>query len=189
MSARSRRFFGCCLPLTLAICGCGALLMLGYAGQVVLQLVRVSDRSMLPVLQPGWTVLVNNTAFWAQDPLRGSIVSVGSPEGLVFRRVFGVAGDTVEIRDGEVLLDGEPSRIYSRAHGDTDDYGPVTLGPDEYFVLAEDRDFDDSREWGPLARDEMYGVALFYFPRGSRSAFPVDPTPVPSPVPTSIGSP
>jgi signal peptidase I len=181
MSARARRFFGCVLPLTLALFGCGAVALLGYAGQIVFQLVRVDDRSMLPVLEPGWTVLVNNTAFWAQRPLRGSIVSLSGEEGIEFRRLFGVPGDTVEILGGEVYLNGEPSRVFNRAHGDASDFGPLELGRDEYFVLAEDRTYDDSREWGPVPGDDLYGVAMFYFPEGSRSPFPVDPTAVPSP--------
>jgi signal peptidase I len=152
---------------------------LAYAGQIVFQLVRIDDQSMMPVLEPGWTVLVNNTAFWAADPLRGSIVSLEGDEGLAFRRLYGVPGDTIEIRAGEVYLNGEPSRVMSRAHGDSGEYPPTELGPGEYFVLAEDRSYADSRDWGPIGRDELFGTALLYFPRGSRSAFPVDPTSTP----------
>lgn len=181
MSARARRFFGCVLPVALMLFGCGSVTLLAYAGQIVFQLVRVDDRAMMPVLEPGWTVVVNNTAFWAQSPLRGTIVSLAGEDGLVFRRLYGLAGDTIELRDGEVYLNGTKSRVFNRAHNKSEDFGPLELGPDEYFVLAEDRTYDDSREWGPLSRDELYGVAMFYFPQGSRSAYPVDPTAEPSP--------
>lgn len=190
MSARARRFFGCVLPLALAVFGCGAVAMLGYAGQVIVQTVRIRDDAMLPVLEPGWTVVVNNTAFWAQDPIRGNVISVGGPDGLVFRRLYGLPGETVEVKAGQVLIDGQPPKIVDKAHGQGPDYGPTLLGPDEFFVMAEDRDFADSRQFGPLQRHELYGVAMFYFPRGSRTLFTVDPTPTPArrmfPIPTRV---
>ncbi len=179
MSARARRFFGCVLPVAVFVFGCGAMGMLGYAGQIIVQVVRVRDLTMAPVLMPGWTVLVNNTAFWAREPVRGSVVTVGSPNGISFRRVHGLPGETIEIREGKVFIDGEPTKVRDRSHGSGPDYGPVRLGTDEYFVLAEDRNADDSRVWGPARREQLYGVALFYFPEGSHSPYPVAPTPTP----------
>jgi signal peptidase I len=181
MSPRARRYFGCVLPLVLSVFGCCSLAMLAYAGQVVIQIVPVHDESMAPVLLPGWRVLVNNTAFWAREPELGSIINLGSPAGAAMRRLYALPGSTVQIRDGVITVNGERSRVLNRAHGDLSDYGPVTLGPDEYFLLAEDRNYPDSRTWGPIKRDQLFGVALLYFQEGGWSAYPVDPTPTPGP--------
>ncbi len=179
MSPRARRFFGCYLPLLLLVGGCASLGLIVYGSQIAFQMVPVRDTAMMPVLEPGWRVLVNNTAFWARDPEPGSIVSLGGPAGQAFRRLYGMPGQTIEARRGVLYIEGEPSRIRDRAHGQLQDFGPLTLGPDEYFVLAEDRAAEDSRSWGPLVREQLYGTALFYMPRGSSALYPVDPTPTP----------
>lgn len=179
MSPRARRFFGCFLPLVLLLSGCASVGLLVYASQIAIQVITVRDATMSPVLEPGWRVLVNNTAFWAREPEPGSIVSVGSPEGQAFRRLYALPGQTIEARGGEVRIDGFPSTIHNRAHGALADFGPVTLGEGEYFLLAEDRRAADCRSWGPLRRDQLYGTALLYMRPGSTTLYPVDPTPRP----------
>ncbi len=177
MSPRARRFFGCLLPLVLLAFGCASVALLAYGSQIAFQVLPVRDTAMAPVLEPGWRVLVNNTAFWARDPEPGSIVSLGAPTGQAFRRLVGLPGQTLQARGGTLYIDGQPSRIRDRAHGQLSDFGPLTLGRDEYFVLSEDRSAADSRSWGPIPRDRLYGAALLYLPRGSNAVYPVDPTP------------
>ena len=50
---------------------------------------------------------------------------------------------------------------YFRFQGEPEDFGPLTLAENEYFVLAEDVAALDSRAWGPVAREAIYGIALF----------------------------
>jgi signal peptidase I len=161
MSARSRRFFGCFLPLAFALAACGVFFMLGYAGQVVVNVGPVKDASMAPVIRPEMTVLTNNTAFWFEDPYRPAIVTVRGPAGQEFRRLVGLPGETVRLADNQVLVNDQPVMKLSTATR-FPDYGPVTLGPGQYFVLAESPEFGDSRTWGPVSRDDVFGVALFF---------------------------
>jgi signal peptidase I len=171
MSANARRFFGCFLPLTLAVFGCGALLMLGYAGQIFVQVERVSDAAMTPILDPGWDVIVDNTAHWTTEPERSTIVTIERPDRRVFRRVVGLPGETIEIRNNQVYVNGAPcDPSVTREDGTcnpgaagqaTPDLAPITLGPYEYFVMSENWDVPDSRAWGPIARDDIFGIPSF----------------------------
>jgi signal peptidase I len=155
--------------------------MLGYAGQVVITLDGVRDTAMAPVLMPDVTVLVNNTAFWYEEPYRPAIVSVGSPRGRVIRRIVGLPGETIAIQDNRVIADGDVALTYS-IDPPFPDMPPLSLGPDEYFVLAEDSGHEDSRLWGPLRRRDIYGVATFYR-SAQTSGWQVVVTPEPSPTP------
>lgn len=161
MSSRARRFFGCVLPLSFALAGCALVYMVGYASQVVVDVRDMPDASMVPIIRDKTTLLTNNTAFWFEDPYRPVIVTVAGPEGRTYRRLVGQPGETIQMRNNELTANGAvvlriaASRPYP-------DFGPITLGPDEYFVLAEDPDFPDSRSWGPVTREKIFGVATFF---------------------------
>jgi signal peptidase I len=202
LSARARRFFGCILPLFIAIFGCGAMLMAGYAGQVFVQVVETEDAAMAPLLPQGVRAFVDATAFWADPPRPGRVVYINSPDGRLLRHLVAQPGDTLEIRRGRLILndlpcdgrphpevaaqsdaaggaeagaasgaetdvakgegeDEEPPTCTFVFQGEPADFGPLTLGEDEFFVLAEDAAAADSRSWGPLAREALYGIALF----------------------------
>lgn len=194
MSARAQRFFGCILPLLLAFFGCIAVLMVGYAGQVFVQLLTVPDAAMAPALEPGWSVIVDNTAFWTVEPQRGETVSVRRPEGLVFRRLVALPGETVEIRAGAVLVDGLPcdgeTRIKGvRCHagaGELADMAPLRLAADTYFVMAADLALDDSRAWGAVPREDIVGKPVFH--RKAGGGFDPIVTP-PPPTDPPVGQP
>lgn len=162
MSPTARRFFGCFLPLVLAVLGCGTVLMGTVAGRAVAQYVPIEDASMAPVLVEGTDALVLYTLIWATEPRLGITAQLGSPEGRRFRRLVAGPGQTVAIEGGRLIVDGEPSDPAAHARGTMADMAPRTLGADEYFVLADDRAFPDSRAWGPIPREDIYGEPLFY---------------------------
>lgn len=191
MSPRARRFFGCVLPLAIALAGCGGALMLGYAGQVFIQAIEVDDAAMAPLIEAGSTVIVDNTVFWDLSPGRGVVVSVASPEGPALRYLVGLPGDTVELRAGRLVLDGVVCDGVQRLAGGGScwfagqpaegqagpDFGPLTLGPDDWFVLAQRFDAPDSRVWGPLRRADIFGAARF----STRDMRDFDPLRTPAP--------
>ncbi len=114
-------------------------------------------------------------------PARWDVVAVHSPTParlLMTRRVIGLPGEEVVIRDGGIWIDGtkqeQPADIaeltFAPVDGMPDGFGsparPLQLGPDEYFVLGDfSRRSLDSRSWGPVPRTDITGVvSLIYFP-------------------------
>jgi signal peptidase I len=187
MSPQARRFFGCLLPLAFLVTACGAAMMLGYAGQAVVHVATVANDEMAPVLSAGQTVLTNNTAFWYEAPYRPAIVLVQGPEGRAYRRIVGLPGETIQIKGNQLLADGE---VVIRLQGEQafPDFGPLTVPEGSYFVLAEQPEAADSRQWGPLAPEAIFGVTTFIQRRGSWRAIQAG-TPVPTGAPLTATPP
>ena len=148
------------------VCAAAVLLVLffGY---------RVSNAgdSMNPALKNGDVVLVNRLVYQIKSPARGDIV-VFRPGGnekthYSIKRVVGLPGETVQIIDGSVYIDGEKaeSDIYT---SDIEYAGtaeePVELGEDEYFVIGDSAGVsDDSRteDVGNVRLEDICGEAWF----------------------------
>lgn len=178
MSPAARRYFGCCLPVLLLVFGCATLALIGYASRVAVQLSRIPDDSMAPLLQPGWTILVNNMAYWTEDPAVGDVVTVGHDGGWSLRRIVALPGEEIAVVGGEIVIDGTPRDPGYAPHGVGEDVSPLVLGPTQYFVMADDRGEPDSRDWGPADRDDIYGLAVFQID-GEREFHTVLVTPTP----------
>jgi signal peptidase I len=87
--------------------------------------------------------------------------------GRFIKRVIGMAGDRISIRDGAVYLNGRKLRE-PYANGPTDGAGEYDVPAQHVFVLGDNRAQScDSRIWGPLAVRRIVGVA-FEIQRGSR---------------------
>lgn len=136
----------------------------------VVQRADVFGRSMEPVLQDGDVLLVEKLTYRFLDPERFDIVvfSYGGGEDRYYtKRIVGLPGETVQIRDGLVYIDGqplsgdvgqEPIRDPGRAAE------PVVLEEDEYFVLGDNRNLSsDSRNFdvGNVTRDSIVGRIWF----------------------------
>lgn len=81
------------------------------------------------------------------------------------KRVVGVPGDRIELRDGRVVRNGKPTRepfIAPCKAGDVCDFDePITVPPDTVYVLGDNRgQSDDSRFWGPVRNDWVIGKAF-----------------------------
>lgn len=144
----------------------------------VVSLARIKGRSMLPTLHDRDVALVWRLGYLFHKPRRGDVVICHYPGRKMKRipflpqsfvkRVIGLPGDTVEWLEGELLLNGQPLHEpyldparcrFKRTRP------PRTLGPDEYYVLGDNRDSsNDSRSVGPICRRAIRGrvVCLVY---------------------------
>ena len=138
-----------------------------YFGQKVS---TVGD-SMKPILRNGDVVLVNRIVYNASRPKRGDII-VFKPKGnenshYYIKRIIGLPGETVEIIENHVYINGEKLKEDYKTT-DINDVGIVSekmqLASDEYFVLGDDREnSEDSRnaDVGNVKRGYIYGKAWF----------------------------
>lgn len=123
----------------------------------------------VPFLDPG----DDPTRYILRGPKRGDIVVFqqptqppGAPERDFIKRIIGLPGETVEVRDCTVFIDGEPlDEPYIREPA-LSQYGPATVPPGHYFVLGDNRNnSSDSRSWGMLPKENIIGQAwVTYWP-------------------------
>ncbi len=128
-------------------------------------------QAMEPTVESGAQVLVNRFIYSLASPKAGDVV-VFKPNGnanahYYMRRVIGVPGDTVQIREGFVYVNGE---LFETGTGSEQmEFAGVAeeeilLDKDEYFVLGDNRDAsEDSRsaDIGNVRRQDIYGLAWF----------------------------
>ena len=147
---------------------------LGFALVIIIflyQPVKVEGTSMAPLLSDQERIFINKFVYHFEPIERGDVVVFWYPldrSKSFIKRVIGLPGDTIEIRDGRLYLNGqEMSEPYVPSNYlDESSYAARTLGPDEYFVMGDHRDSsNDSRMFGPVPRQYIYGKAVFaYWP-------------------------
>lgn len=157
--------------------GLMALLLFG-AIRFVSQNYVIERESMQPTLHSGDMVLVNKLGYrLGFGPVRGDVVVFHAwpqaGEKDFVKRVVGVPGDSVSVREGHVEIDGVPvEEPYLIGAETTPDSGPIVLGPDDYYVMGDNRSNSvDSRAYGPLPRDRIVGKAwITYWPLAAMGA-------------------
>jgi len=127
---------------------------------------RIEGSSMEPSMHQDQYVLVDKISYKIGNPHRGDVVVFNYPlatERDFIKRVIGLPGETVTIRGGVVSIDGHP--LQEPYIAQPPDYeNSWTLGPDQYFVLGDNRNSSlDSHSWGPLDRHYLIGRALFVY--------------------------
>jgi len=149
--------------------GTGLLILAVYALMNLLTARFIVDgSSMQPNFETGQYVLVDRLNYLLTAPARGDVVILISPEAPhddLIKRGIGLPGETVTIENQQVLVDGEPlDEPYIRAAPLYT--GTWTLGPEEYFVLGDNRNNShDSHTFGPIERESLVGKAtLIYWP-------------------------
>lgn len=131
----------------------------------------VSGASMSPTFKDGDYLLVDELSYMARSPERGEVVVFRYPGDHRFhyiKRIIGLPGERVLSRNGELsVLDANGKKVLSEEYlseqtlKDTGEFD-VSLGPDQYFVLGDNRGFSyDSRSWGPLTSEEITGLVRF----------------------------
>jgi len=127
----------------------------------------VDGASMEPNFHTNDRVIVDRLTMLISGPSRGDVVVLDSPrsqpgEPPLIKRVIGLPNETVTIRDGRVYINGqlldEPYVKEYCPYISCD--GDWTLGPDEYFVLGDNRSHSlDSHQFGPISTSAIKGIA------------------------------
>ena len=148
----------------------------------IVQAFKIPSESMLSTLLVGDQLLANKFAYGVKfpfthiylyrndDPKRGDIVIFEYPEDPdtdFIKRVIGIPGDVIEVRDKQLYRNGEAVKeSYVRfSDPDTimakrDNFGPITVPANQYFVMGDNRDNShDSRFWGCITREAIRAKA------------------------------
>lgn len=130
----------------------------------------VDGASMEPTFSTSERVIVDRVTMLLGGPSRGDVIVLDSPrqDELLIKRVIGLPGEMVMVQAGRVSINGtlleEPYVREFCTYPSCD--GTWELGPDEYFVLGDNRSHSlDSRSFGPVQRSAIKGVArVRYWP-------------------------
>ena len=133
------------------------------------QPVRVEGTSMLPNLEDQDRLFINKFAFKVGEIHRNDVVVFLFPKDQTksyIKRVIGIPGDRVRIDHGTVFVNGRQIKepYVPPRYADDKSQPELLIKPNEYFVLGDHRNIaSDSRDFGPVKRDLIYGKAAFVY--------------------------
>jgi signal peptidase I len=137
----------------------------------VVQPVKVEGTSMQPRLVDQERIFVNRFIYRFEDIRRGDIIVFWYPRDTsksFIKRVAGIPGDEIEIRNGVVFVNGDETKepYMLPEFRDHESFGKVVVPPGQFYVLGDHRNSsNDSRNWGCVPKDLIYGKAIFrYWP-------------------------
>jgi signal peptidase I len=133
------------------------------------QPVRVEGTSMLPMLEDQDRLFINKIAYRVGEIHQGDVVVFEYPRDHTksyIKRVIALPGDKLRIEHGRVFVNGVrlPEPYVPARFTDDRSEPEVVLPPNEYFVMGDHRSISsDSREFGPVDRNLIYGKAVFVY--------------------------
>jgi signal peptidase I len=133
------------------------------------QPVKVEGTSMLPRLEDQDRLFINKFAYHFEKIERGDVVVFyypRDPEKSYIKRVIALPGDDLRIDAGRVYVNGEllTEPYVPRRYRDTRSQEGTVIPAGEYFVMGDHRSISsDSRDFGPVPRDLIYGKAAFVY--------------------------
>ncbi|MFH1362565.1 MAG: signal peptidase I [bacterium] len=132
-----------------------------------LQVFWIPSSSMEPTLAIKDRIIVNKVAYHFRQPKRAEIVvfrQVAPDEAAkkdLIKRVMGLPGEVLEIKEGELYINNKKVEEHHSVNNDFDDFGPIAIPDDKYFVLGDNRPASaDSRYWGLLPAENLIGPAF-----------------------------
>jgi signal peptidase I len=135
----------------------------------------VYGQSMEPNLYERQRLIIDKVSYRFFPPNRNDIVVIAMPgmEEMLVKRVIGLPGETVEVRNGVVYVNNEPLAEPFPHDLGYQSMKATVLGPLNYFVMGDNRDnSNDSRSFGPVQREYILGrVWLRYWPLDQFTAF------------------
>jgi signal peptidase I len=170
LTAERRRVTGVAVTLGVVV---ASIVLAAFIFLVPLQLARNLGHAMEPTLEDQEFIIANRLAYRVSDVQAGDIVVTSLPMDrtkTVVKRVIGKPGDTVQIVDGFVSVNGVPLKddYVPREFRSHDDWGPSVIPEDSFFVLGDHRNNSaDSRHWGVVRTQDIRGKIIARF-GGSR---------------------
>src|SRR5262245_8205095 len=173
-----------------------ALVLTMFLRAFVVQAFRIPSESMVPTLLVGDFLFVNKFEYGPKIPFtsirlpgirpprRGDIIVFKSPQDPskdLIKRCIATGGETIEVRNKQVSVNGRPllepytihidPRVHPSGSDPRDFFGPETVPKGQLFMMGDNRDnSNDSRFWGPAAMDLVKGNAMFiYFSTAGRT--------------------
>jgi len=166
-----------------------ALVLTLFLRAFVIQAFRIPSASMQDTLLIGDFLFVNKFEYGPKIPFthirlpglraprRGDVIVFQFPQDPTkdfIKRCVATGGETLEVRNKQVYIDGKPLRESYAIHSDPsvrpagydyrDNFGPVTVARRQMFMMGGNRDnSNDSRYWGQLEMDLVKGRAMFIY--------------------------
>src|SRR6266699_2168275 len=122
--------------------------------------IRVEGASMLPTYRERGVHVVNRLAYLWSKPKRGDVVAIrlAGPSIMYMKRIVGLPGETVEFHEGQLLIDGQVLPEPYVKLNDNWEQPAEQVGPDEYFVVGDNRSMGYSEHTkGRARRDRIMG--------------------------------
>ena len=144
-------------------------LVFGFVRPFVMEVFWIPSGSMIPTLEIGDRVLVNKFIYRFTEPKRGDIIvfkSVDTPDEDLIKRVVGLPGDEIAVRNGRLFRNGEPQKepYTNKSLPDRSFYAKTTVPEGRVFVMGDNRgNSADSRVFGPLPKRNIEGEAFLRF--------------------------
>ncbi|MBW4661524.1 MAG: signal peptidase I [Drouetiella hepatica Uher 2000/2452] len=159
--------------------GLSLILALGIR-QFVAEARYIPSESMVPTLVINDRLMVEKITYLFHSPERGDIVVFWPPDNVsevcqgqpnpnrqkdaFIKRVIGLPGEKVEVRDGKVLINDQELPENYTEEPSRDPWGPQIVPPNSYLMMGDNRNNScDSRRWGFIPRSEIIGRAAFRF--------------------------
>lgn len=126
----------------------------------------IPTESMLPTLEVGDRLLIDKISYRMVDIKRGDIVVFHPPPASNFdqdmiKRVIGLPGDTVEIKEGTIYINNNPLK---EPYEPANDFKPCKVSNGNIFVMGDNRNSSyDSRYWGTVPAELVVGKAVVRF--------------------------
>lgn len=149
-----------------------ALAIVLVVNTLVAQATRVEGQSMEPNLHNNERLVIEKISYRLNPPERGDIVVLRLPSRLsdppLIKRIIGLPGETIEIRDGHVYVDGQVLNEEYLDQFTFTNMPPRRVSEDHVFVMGDNRSAsNDSRNFGEVAMSDIIGRAwVRYWPPG-----------------------